>query len=511
MQRPALLLFKGSVYIGFGSNGCDVYDYHGWMFGYSAATLQQQNVFLVTPQGKGGSVWGAGGGPAADAQGFIYFSTANGTFDFSLGGLDFGDSMLKMNTVQKGFNVVDYFTPYDQATLDADDLDLGSGSLIVLPDQKGTTHKHELLGGGKEGTLYLVDRDAMGEFNMATNMVVQQFVAITPAIKTTPVYWNGNVYLSGQKDFIKMFSLSSGMMSSEPIQQTNVLFNDRGPSISISANGTKNGILWAVLHGTPILYAFDATNLSNELYDTTQALHLRDKIPSTSRFVVPTIVNGKVYVGGLNQLNIFGLLPGLSVTGGNNQTGAAGTILPIPLTLQAIDSYTHAGIPNVTVTCSDVGTGAKGKLSNPKGTTDSSGNFSTNYTLPTQVKTAEPISCTASGFSSAAFTENSVAGPPHVIKQFSGNKQTAPENTPLPEPVVALLVDVHSNPIQGATVTFTDNGAGGAFSSTTVTTDALGHATISYTTPNKAGNVKITATAGSLKTNFNETVTAPTK
>jgi hypothetical protein len=507
LQRPALLLQKGSLYIGFGSNGCDVYDYNGWLFAYSASTLQQQNVFIVAPQGKGGSLWGAGGGPAVDGEGFIYFSTANGTFDFSLGGSDFGDSMLKMNTVQNGFNVVDYFTPYDQATLDANDLDLGSGSLVVLPDQTGN-HKHELVGGGKEGTLYLVDRDAMGEFNMATNMVVQQFVAVTPSIKTTPAYWNGNVYLSGQKDFIKMFSLSGGLLSNQPTSQTTMMFNDRGPSISVSANGSNNGILWAVLHGTPIMYAFDATNLTNELYDTTQALHVRDKIVSTSRFVVPTVVNGKVFVGGLTQLNVFGLLPSLVVTSGNNQTGAVATTLPLPLKLQATDAYTHTGIPNVAVTCKDVGTGVKGKLSNPTGVTDSSGNFSTNYTLSAKVK-IEPITCTALGYATASFSETSVPGPAHVIKQSSGNKQSAPVNTPLPAPIVALVIDVHFNPIQGAVVTFTDNGKGGTFSSTTVATNASGLASTSYTTPSKAGSVKITAATGSIApTNFMETVTA---
>src|SRR5271156_5451346 len=305
MQRPALLLLNGAVYIGFGSNGGDAYSYHGWLLAYSASTLQQLGVFITTPQGMKGSLWGSGGGPAADDEGFIYVSTANGTFDYSAGGSDFGDSLLKLSTVQNGFTVQDYFTPYNQLILDDSDVDLGSGGLMVLPDQSGA-YPHELVGGGKQGTLYLVDRDAMGEYNEAEDMVVQEFPEITPSIKTVPAYWNGNVYLAGQKDYIKMFPLSAGSLPSQPAQQTSILFNDRGPSISISANGTTNGILWAMLHGTPVLYAFDATNLSSELYDTTQAAKLRDRILSTSRFVVPTVVNGKVYVGGLNELYVFG-------------------------------------------------------------------------------------------------------------------------------------------------------------------------------------------------------------
>jgi hypothetical protein len=505
LQRPALLLLNGAVYIGFGSNGCDAYSYHGWLLAYSASTLQQLGVFITTPEGLKGSLWGSGGGPAADDEGFIYFSTANGTFDFGMGGTDFGDSMLKLNTVQNGFTVQDYFTPYNQATLDASDLDLGSGGVVVLPDDPNS-QTHELVGGGKQGTLYLVDRDAMGGFNAITDLALQEFPAITPSIKTVPAYWNGNVYLAGQKDYIKMFSLNSGVMSSQPVQQTSVFFNDRGPSISISANGTSNGILWAMLHGTPVLYAFDATNLSSELYDTTQAAKLRDRILSTSRFVVPTVVNGKVFVGGLNELYVFGLLPSLSVSSGNNQSGVVGTALSIPLSLQAADAYTQAGIPGITVACKDGGAG--GKFSSATGVTDGSGNFSTNYSFGVKAKTVT-ITCTATGYLSAVFTETAVAGAPYTIKQFSGNAQSAPVNTQLAAPLVVSVVDAHSNPIQGAVVTFSDGGKGGSFSSSTATTDASGHAATSYTTPNTPGVVKVTATTGSLKpASFSVTVTA---
>jgi hypothetical protein len=505
MQRPALLLLNGAVYIGFGSNGCDAYNYHGWLLAYSASTLQQLGVFITTPQGMKGSLWGSGGGPAADDEGFIYVSTANGTFDYSAGGSDFGDSLLKLSTVQNGFTVQDYFTPYNQLILDDSDLDLGSGGLMVLPDQSGA-YAHELVGGGKQGTLYLVDRDAMGEYNAAEDMVVQEFPEITPSIKTVPAYWNGNVYLAGQKDYVKMFPLTSGSLPSQPAQQTSILFNDRAPSISISANGTTNGIVWAMLHGTPVLYAFDATNLSSELYDTTQAAKLRDRILSTSRFVVPTVVNGKVYVGGLNELYVFGLLPALSISSGNNQSEAVGTPLPIPLSIQATDSYSQTGIPGVTVTCTDPGAG--GKFSPLSSVTDNSGSFSTNFTLGVKALTAT-ITCTATGYLPAVFTETAVAGAPYVVKQFSGNAQSAPANTQLAAPLVASVADAHANPLSGVSVTFSDGGKGGSFTSSTVTTDASGHATTFYTTPGKTGAVKVTATTGSLKpATFSVTVTA---
>jgi hypothetical protein len=505
LQRPALLLLNGSLYIGFGSNGCDVYDYHGWLLAYSASTLKQLGVFITTPQGSKGSIWGSGGGPAADSEGFVYVSTANGTFDYGTGGTDFGDSFVKLNNTQNGFTVEDFFTPYNQAYLAGNDMDLGSGGLMILPDQSGS-HVHELVGGGKEGTLYLADRENLGQFNSVADMVVQEFTTITPSIKTVPAYWNGNVYLSGQKDYVKMFSLNGGAMSSQPVQQTSVLFNDRGPSISISADGTHDGILWAMLHGTPILYAFDATNLSNELYDTTQALKLRDKIPSTSRFVVPTVVNGKVFVGGLHQLNVFGILPSFAISAGDNQSATVDTTLPVPLTMQATDFYSHTGIPGITVTCKDGG--ARGKFSAPVGVTDANGNVSTAYTLPVKA-TNVTITCSATGYISAVFAETSVAGAANVIKQYSGNKQTSPVKTPLPQPLVVSVIDVHFNPIKGAVVTFADGGKGGTFSSPTATTDALGHAQTSYTTPGIAGVVKITATTGTLKAaTFTETVTA---
>jgi hypothetical protein len=506
LQRPALLLLNGSVYIGFGSNGCDAYSYHGWLFAYNAATLAQQGVFITTPGGMKGSLWGSGGGPAADDEGFIYVSTANGTFDFSIGGTDFGDSFLKLSTVQNGLAVQDYFTPFNQATLDSGDLDLGSGGLVILPDQTGTPHKHEVVGGGKQGTLYLVDRDGMGGFNTAADLVVQEFQAITPSIKTVPAYWNGNIYLAGQQDYIKMFTISNGTMSNQPVQQTSVMFNDRGPSISISASGTNNGILWAVLHGTPVLYAFDATDISTELYDTTQALQLRDRILATSRFVVPTVVNGKVYVGGRNQLYAFGILPSLAVTSGNNQSAVIATTLSVPLSMQATDAYTKDGIPGITVTCKDGG--ANGQFSSATGVTNSSGNLSTNYTFGVKARTVT-ITCTALGYESAVFTETSVAAAASLIKQFSGNQQTAPVNTQLAAPLVAVVVDAHSNPVQGAVVTFSDGGKGGVFSSNTVTTNSSGQAQTLYTTPGTAGIVRITATTGSLKPGaFTVTVTA---
>jgi hypothetical protein len=505
MQRPALLLLKGNIYIGYGSNGCDAFNYHGWLVAYSAATLQPTGVFITTPQGDGGAIWAAGGGPAADSQGFIYISTGNGTFDFGSGGTDFGDSILKLNSVQNGFTVKDYFTPFDQAMLDSGDLDLGSGGILVLPDQAGT-HKHELVGGGKEGTLYLVDRDDPGQYNTGTNNVVQAFTAITPSIKTTAAYWSGNVYLAGQKDNVKQFSLNAGLLGAQPVAESTAMFLDRGPSLSISANGNSNGVLWALDHDFMILSALDAANISTKLYDTTQALRLRDKLSPTSRFVVPTVVNGRVYVGGTTQLSVYGLLPTLTASAGGNQTGAVRSVLPIPISVEVADAYSFALISGVSVTCKDGGAG--GIFSSPIAVSPTAGLVTTTYTLPVKIKNLT-ITCSAPGFTSATFAESAVAGPPQVIKIFTGSKQSAPVKTQLPLPLVVTVVDAHANPLAGVAATWSDGGKGGSFSAVSTTTDVSGHASTMYSTPSVAGIVHVSATTGSLKPAlFAVTVTA---
>jgi len=504
-QRPGLLLLNGNIYIGFGSNGCDEFDYRGWVLAYSSSTLQQTGVYLTTPDGAKGALWAAGGGIAADSAGFLYFSTGNGTFDVGMGGTDLGDSILKMSPVEQGFTVKDYFTPFDQARLQVSDLDLGSGGIMVLPDQGGT-HPHELVGGGKAGTLYLADRDNMGQFNPATDLVVQEFVAITPSIKTTPAYWNGNVYLSGQKDYVKRFTISNGLMSSAPVDHSAFLNNDRGPSLSISANGINNGILWVMVHGTPILYAFDGNDLTHELYDTTQALQQRDSLTAIPKYVVPTVADGRVYVGGVKTLNVFGLLPALAVTGGNNQSGTVSTTLPVPLGLHAADSYTGTVRAGVSVSCKD--NGASGKFSNPAGVTDANGDFSTTYTLPNKAQVVN-ITCKAKGFASAFFTETATLDAAKTMQKVSGNNQTAPVNTQLPAPLVVRVVDAHNNPVAGVSVTFSDGGIGGSFSNPTGTSDSSGLVQTNYTTPPTAGSYKLTVKSSGLKTiRFAVTVTA---
>ncbi len=505
MQRPALLLQNGVIYIGFGGNGCDVYAYNGWLFAYNSQTLQQEAAFLVTPDGTRASIWQGGSGPAVDENGNIYVVTANGTYDGPAGGNDFGDTVLEMGWSGNVFGVLDYFTPYNQLQLSNQDLDLGSSGPLILPDQPGL-YPHELVAGGKQGTLYLINRDNEGQFNPITDNVIQEIPnAVVGELVGVPSYWNGSVYVAGDLDYIKQFALVNGLLTEHPVSQTKVAFMGTGPaSTSITANGTSNGILWVIRHANAALYAFDPTNLGNEFYDSTQALKLRDKLGPVVRFVTPTISNGKVYVGGTTALAVYGLLPALSVVTGNYQTGTEKSVLPIPLTTSATDAYLSNPLAGVAVKCVDGGIGGVFTPSATQ-TTDASGKVTFSYQLPPKPR-AVTITCTSLGYASAVFSETSAVGTPAKMIITSGNNQSAEPNTLLAAPLVVKLADVNGFGVPGVTVNFTDNGAGGTFVATSVVTGSNGTASAQYTTGPNAGKVTITSSAAGLKSNLEVTV-----
>jgi hypothetical protein len=317
LQRPGLLLVNGVVYIGFGSHG-DQVPFYGWLLGYSANNIQNRVMaFNAAPSGGGASIWQSGCAPAADANGSIYFLTGNGAFDANTGGLDYGDSVVKLNA---NGTVADYFTPSDQASLNSTDTDLGSSGLVLLPDQPGT-FAHLLIAGGKQGVIYSVNRDNLGKFNTAGNQNIQSLAALSagPAsggLFGSPAFWNGNLYFSAWNDNVKAFHLSNGMLTKTSQSAIQLAFPGSTPSVS--ANGASNGIVWiieadvlndTVLTTVPpaVLRAYDATNLGVELYDSNQA-GSRDTAGGAVKFAVPTIVNGKVYVGNRNQVTVYGLL-----------------------------------------------------------------------------------------------------------------------------------------------------------------------------------------------------------
>lgn len=322
-ERAALLLLNGNIYTGWTSH-CDQGLYTGWVIAYSESTLQQTQLLNLTPNGHEGSIWMSGDGMAADSSGNIYLLDANGTFDttFDINGFptkgDYGNAMVKLSTSPK-LAVVDYFETYNTNTESAEDLDLGSGGEMLLPDQTDATGHvfHLIVGSGKDTNIYLADRDNMGKFNPANNPMDSNIYQELPGamaglVYSTPAYFNGVLYYGADGDTLKAFPLTNAKLATTPSSHSSVTFPHPGPTPSISANGTQNGIVWALesnLGSAGVLHAYDPANLAHELYNSTQAANGRDSFGNGNKFITPMIVNGKVYVGTQNGVAVFGLLP----------------------------------------------------------------------------------------------------------------------------------------------------------------------------------------------------------
>jgi hypothetical protein len=324
-QRPALLLNNGVVYVGFASHN-DFVPYHGWILGYQAAQgLKQTLVYNTSPNATsfGAGIWMSGDGLATDSTGNIFFVTGNGIFDATSGGVDYGDSLMSINPTTGNVNT--YFTPDDQANDSANDLDLGSGGVLLLPSQAGSAaHPSLALTAGKDGTMYLVDRTNMGGYNSGTNNVVQTLQNEFPGGTfhtgnfKAPVWWNGNIYYSADADNVRSFSISNAQITAGP--KNSLIFNYPGGTLGVSSNGNSTPILWAIQrndldplgNGTVapgILHAFDATNVATELYNSNQAGASRDMLDYTNKWSAPLPANGRVYVASEGFLTAFGLLP----------------------------------------------------------------------------------------------------------------------------------------------------------------------------------------------------------
>jgi hypothetical protein len=316
-NRPALLLNNGVVYVAFGSHG-DNCNWQGWIFGYNATTLAQTFVWNTADPSvcSGGAIWGGGAGPAADANGNIYFSTGNGTYD---GKSNFGDTAIKLSA---GGTLLDWFTPFNESTFKANDIDLASAGIIILPDAVGSAaHPHLALATGKVAILYLLDQNSMGKFNSTTNNDVQEVIPVPPPNTTQldggiyglPAYWNGNIYTTGQNFPLSQFTIANGVIATPQLAKSTNLFPPRGATPGVSASGNTNGVVWILdlaawpSSGNAILDAYDATNVSNLLFSSPRSG--AGAAGPAVKFTVPTVANGKVYVGGQSTITVFGLLP----------------------------------------------------------------------------------------------------------------------------------------------------------------------------------------------------------
>jgi hypothetical protein len=314
-ERSGLLLLNGEVYLTWASH-CDIRPYTGWIMGYNAATLKQETVLNITPNGNEGAIWGSGAGLAADTLGNIFFLDGNGTFDSTLnsGGLpesgDYGNAFIRLTT-KGGLAVADYFEMDDGQNESNNDVDLGSGGAILVGPIKDSSGNSWNLaaGAGKDSNLYLVNRTSMGGFNSSENNIYQTLTGVLPGgMWAMPAYFNNRLYYGPVGGAILAFEFKNAKLMGTPVAQTTTSFEYPGANPSISCNAGKNGIVWAAENTSPaVLHAYNALNLQ-ELYNTSQAANQRDQFGDGNKFITPLVVNGKVYVGTTTGVGVFGLL-----------------------------------------------------------------------------------------------------------------------------------------------------------------------------------------------------------
>ena len=313
-ERPGLLQIGGTIYTMWSSH-CDFRPYTSWIMAYSADTLAQVSVLNLVPNGSDGAIWMAGAAPAADARGNIYTILGNGDFDTTLNAQGFpsnsncGNCYVKITSTLP-LTLLDYFTPLNTVSESNGDVDFGSGGPLLLPDTVDGTGKtrHLAIGSGKDANIYVLDRDNMGKFNGGADNIYQLITGqLSGGVYSKPSYFNGTVYYGAVNDTIKAFPVTNGLLATSPSSHSAHSFAYPGATPSISASGTANGIVWVVENVSPaVLHAYDATNLSNEFYNSSQAANGRDRF-SSNKFIAPMIANGRVYVGTSRSVAVFGL------------------------------------------------------------------------------------------------------------------------------------------------------------------------------------------------------------
>ncbi len=447
-NRTALGLFNGNIYLGFGSHGDDG-PWHGWVLVYNETTLQRTAQFCTSPNGYGDGIWGAGAGFPIDtvsANGRAFLATGNGDFTSYPplnNSVDYGESILRFDLSNGGFAISDAFTDYNQSALTAGDDDQGSGGVLMLPDQPGA-HPHLLVQVGKEGRILVINRDGLGGYagsNAGSNTnAVQDITGALGAYSglwSTPAYWNGNVYMWAENDALKMFPITNGALARTPSSQSSASSTFPGATPVVSSNGTQNGIVWALMtdaftsNGSSVLYAFNANNVAQELYDSNQNSN-RDNPGQAIKFTVPVITNGKVYVGAGGQVDVYGLL-------GGEQQAPAPAISPA--------GGTFSGPQPVTIT--DTVSGAAIYYTTD-GSTPTTG--STKYTGSFQLSTGTTVQAIASA---SGYLQSAVSS-----ATFNFNTQTAmPQFSPAAGSYTTTQSVTISDSTSGAVIYYTTDGS----------------------------------------------------
>src|ERR1035441_3209617 len=494
-NRPGLLLLNGVLYLGFGSNYCNDNN-TGWVLSYDAASLSQLGVFNTSPDYGLTSIWHSGTGLAADEAGDIFASTAeaggNG-FDVPSGGQTYCMTVLKL-APELPVDPADYFTPWNVAFLNSHDMDLSSSGPMVLPDQNGPW-PHELVVTGKYGVAFVLNRDNLGMYSAGDSNALQEVVLVPQSppnpidvMMSSPAYWNNTVYFTPNGSPILAFPLSGGLLGT-PLKTSGGY--PGAHSSSISANGNTNGILWAISGG---VLAFDAGSLKM-IYGTSQAPNGRDTLPAVGHFATQTVANGRVYVVPARGLEAFGLIPTANVNGGNGQPATVATALPVPIQVQIANPYSGQPDIGATVNFSD---GGKGGSFNPlSAITDSKGNVSTIYTLPTKSGTCT-LTISGTGFGTATTTATATPGPAVKMISWGGGQQTGAAGSTLAKPLVAKTEDAYNNGVAGVTVNFTAN-HGAVPNSPSAVTGATGLASTTLQLPTTVSKITVTGSSTGLK------------
>lgn len=528
-NRPGLLLLNGVLYMGFGSNSCND-DNSGWVLSYNASAamgspeyLAPLAVFNTSPDWGLTSIWQAGTGLAADEAGNIFFETAEvagaGHYDLPTGGQTYCNSVVKL---YPDLTVYDYFTPWTVAYLNTNDLDLSSTGVLILPDQDDSPTPHELVASGKQGWVYVLDRDSLGMYSAGgptDPQVVQEFPLLEKSANPesdydvqfgSAAYWNETVYFAPDASPLLAYSVSGGKLGIPPAATAQKYSGSHSPSIS--ANGNTNGIVWAISGGE--LLAFNACTASapagtcqNQyaplelLYSTIQAPNKRDAFPPVGHFVTQTVTGGKLFVATQTSLEAYGLFPVVAITEGNAQTATVGTALPNPIQIQIANPYNGQPDAGATVNFSDGGKGGVFSPSSGPGTgsvtTDANGNASIGYTVPQKAGTYT-LTMSGTGFGNTTTTATATAGAAIKIISYGGAKQTGTEGSILPNPIVAQAQDAYRNGVSGVTINFTANN-GAVPNPSSVVTDANGLARTTLQLPDTVSTVAVTASSAGFK------------
>ncbi|MFZ3375556.1 MAG: hypothetical protein WA183_08380 [Chthoniobacterales bacterium] len=339
-ERAGLVLSNGVVYTTWASRH-DCRPYTSWVIGYDEHTLAQVRVLNLTHNGVQGGIWESGVAPAVDSNGFLYAMLGNGSFETTLDANgfpnqgDFGNCFVKLSPANNSLQVADYWTMFNTVHESMFDSDLGSGGPLVLPDMADSNGhiRHLAVGSGKDGHIYIANRDNMGKFNPTSNSTLYQEcpASLGGFNFSAPAFFTGKVYFGAVHDTLRAFSFTNARMNGTPVSMSANTFPFPGTTPSISANGTAYGIVWAAENGTnAVLHAYDATNVARELYNSDQAPNSRDHFGAGTKFGVPTVANGKAYVAATNgRVGVFGLFnpPRLANISARAQIGRGDNVL----------------------------------------------------------------------------------------------------------------------------------------------------------------------------------------